>query len=234
MKTSSPTFSLFFGKIVKDEYGYTIGKIILVKDEGSSKYILIESGNGDIVSYPSIWFKPNGEEFILLSSLKFKAKELIENIPLLWRKNQIIEEISEEKNIPTAELSEIERAFKDELNRLKSEAQIVFKDIDAQIKKCNLQIKELASASVYLKIELGISSIDRESLLEAKNLVQKGIERIELKKKDLEDLQRKLNNIMLGETFEVSESSDPSGTVPSKQKDTKLVVRIEDIGDFDT
>ena len=232
MKTSSPTFSLFFGKTVKDEYGYTIGKVILIKDEGSSKYILIESGNGDLVSYPSVWFKPDGDGLILLSSLKFKAKELIENIPLIWRKNQIVEEISEENSMPAAELSEIEKNFKEELNRLKSEAQIVLKDIDSQIKKCNLQIKELTSASVYLKIELGISSVDRGSLLEAKNIVQKGIERITLKKKDLEDLQRKLNNIMLGETFEVSESS-PSGTVQSKQKDTKLVVRIEDISDFD-
>jgi hypothetical protein len=232
MKTSSPTFSLFFGKTVKDEYGYTVGKIILIKDEGSSKYVLIESGNGDIVSYPLVWLKPEGGEFILLSSLKFKAKELIENIPLLWRKNQILEEISEEKSLPTEELGDIERNFKEELNRLKSEAQIVLKDVDAQMKKCNLQIKELTSASVYLKIELGISSVDRASLLEAENVVQKGIERIELRRKDLEDLQRRLNNVMLGEVLEDSESSDLSGAASSKRKDTGLVVRIEDISDF--
>ena len=232
--TSSISFS-FFGRKVKDEYGCTLGRVIsiLINVKDSSEHVLTELANGNFISYPSIWFKPEGDELILLSPLKLKAEELIETIPLIWRKNQILEEISE-KSLSSEELNKIDKNFKEEFNRLKSEAQIILKDIGTKIKKYDLQVKDLNSAAVYLEIEYGINRIDREHFLESNDMIRKGRERLKLKIKDLEQLQKKLRNVMIGEELEFGVESSIKGRVSSKQEDTKLVVRIKDLSSLKT
>jgi len=233
MINPSPTFPLFFGKNVKDEYGYIVGKIILIKEESSSKQVLIEHGNGDIISYPLIWFKQDDKKLTLLSPLKFKAQELIEKLRITLRKNQALEELLAEKSLPSEGLSEVEKSFKEELNQLKSEAQIFLGDIDSEVKRYNLQIKELSSALIHLKIELKLDTADSNLLLEAKDVVLKEMERVCLKKRELEELHKKLSSIMLGEKLEVSEVTPDLGGMVSKQKGAELIVRIEDISGFE-
>jgi len=231
MTNPSPTFPLFFGRNVKDEYGYVVGKILLIKEESSSKQVLIERGNGDIVSYPLTWFKQDDKKLTLLSPFKSKAQEFIEKLHIVWRKNQVVEELIAEKGMPPEELTEVEKSFKVELDQLRSEVQIFLRDIDSETKAYSLQIRELSSALIHLGIELKLDAVDRSLLLEAKGAVQKEMERVCLKKRELEEIHKRLDSIMLGETLEVT--PDLGDMASSKQKGAELIVRIEDMSSFE-
>jgi len=232
LKPRSLALSPFFNKPVRDEHGYTIGKAILAssKDENnSSKYVLIESENSEFIFYPLKLLRQDGDGLILIPSLNHRAEEIIKNIPLIWRKKQILEEISAMKRLPVEELVEIEKGFRTEFNDLKSEAQIVSKEIEAQIKIYAHLLKELNSASIYLEVEQELNAVERIPFNTVKESLQNKIEHIELKKRNLEDLLRRITNATLGE-IECSKSGTPSKENDLQgQGEKELIVHIEDL-----
>jgi len=231
---SEPSFTLapFFNREVEDEYGFKIGKIVFLstRDSRSEEFVL-EALNGDFVSCPSFLMKQDAEKFVLMSPLKHRAERLIETIPLAWRKNQVLHEISGSKGLPSELFVEMEKEFRDELERLKTEAQDTLKSIEMELDKHARTIKELNSISIRLQVEHGINRIDTRSFLEVKDSLERGQRRTESMKGDLEKVEKRLRNVVLGETPVAEGPLFSRQPVSAKQKDAELVVRIQEVSE---
>jgi len=140
----------------------------------------------------------NGELIISLP-IKLRAKTLCQEIPLIWRKDQALNELVEKKKIPPEMFDDLHKNFEGALNQLKADAKTVMDDIDKQITKCNRQIQELHSALINLEIEREIGRIDDESYQKALGIIQWGLKGVNAEKSDLEVLKNKLSNMLLGE-----------------------------------
>ena len=104
MKKMSQTPNLFLsvGKQVNDEYGCAIGKIASLAVTPSGKYdsVFIELGDGRFLKHCVDNVKFEGSEVTLISTMKAQAGILIDQIPLIWRKDQALKDLSEKKKIP--------------------------------------------------------------------------------------------------------------------------------------
>jgi len=134
-----------------------------------------------------------------LPPLKLRAKSLCQQIPLIWRKDQALNELVEKKKIPPEMFDDLHKSFEGALNRLKADARTVMGDIGKQITKCTKQIQELHSALINLEIEREIGRIDDESYQKALGIIQRGLKGVNAEKSDLEALKSKLSNLLLGE-----------------------------------
>jgi len=198
---SNPNPFLFVGKPVKDEYGRQIGRIasFRVTPSGRVDGIFIEHGDGEFLSYPSDQFRMENGEFVISPPLKLKAKSLCLEIPLIWRKDQALNELVEKKKIPPEMFDDLHKNFEGALNQLKVDARTVMGDIDKQTNKCTKQIQEFHSALINLEIEREIGRIDDESYQKALEIIQWGLKGVNAEKSDLEVLKSKLSNLLLGE-----------------------------------
>ena len=198
---SNPNPFLFVGKPVKDEYGRQIGRIasFRVTPTGRVDGIFVEHGDGEFLSYPSDQFKMENGEFVISPPLKLRAKSLCQEIPLIWRKDQALNDLVEKKKIPPEMFDDLHKNFEGALNQLKTDARIVIGDVDKQIDKCTKQIQEFHSALINLEIEREIGRIDDESYQKALGIIQWGLKGVNAEKSDLEVLKSKLDNLLLGE-----------------------------------
>jgi hypothetical protein len=196
---SNPFF--FVGKPVKDEYGRQIGRIasFRVTPTGRVDGIFIEHGDGEFLIYPSDQFKMENGEFVISPPLKLRAKNLCQEIPLIWRKDQALNELVEKKKIPPEMFDDLHKNFEGALNQLKADTRTVMDDIDKQITKCNKQIQDLHSALINLEIEREIGRIEDESYQKALGIIQWGLKGVNAEKSDLDALKSKLSNMLLGE-----------------------------------
>jgi len=201
--TSKSSFNpfLFIGKPVKDEYGRQIGRIasFMVSPGGRVDGVFIEHGDGEFLSYQSDHFRVDNGDFVILPPIKLKARGLCQEIPLIWRKDQALNELLGKKKIPSEMFEDLHKNFEGALNQLKADARAVLDDIDKQITKCIKQIQELHSALINLEIEREIGRIDDESYQKALGMIQWGLKSANAEKSDFEMLRNKLSNMLLGE-----------------------------------
>jgi len=161
--------------------------------------IFIEHGDGEFLSYPSDHFKVENGDFVILPPLKLRTKTLCQQIPLIWRKDQALNELVGKKKIPPEMFDDLHNNFEGALNQLKADAKTVMDDIDKEITKCTKQILELHSALINLEIEREIGRIDDESYQKALGMIQWGLKGVNAEKSDLEASKSKLSNLLLGE-----------------------------------
>ena len=216
MSKPSPKPFLFIGKPVRDEYGRQIGRIasFMVKPNGQIDGVFVEHGDGEFLRYPSDQFRIDGESIVVLPSIKLKVKSLCNEIPLLWRKDQALSELSEKKKFPSDLFEILHRNFEGALNQLKKDAQSTLDSIDQQIVKCDQQIKDLHSALINLEIEREIGRINDKAYQTAMGIIQQGLKQANAEKSDLEAMRKKLSNIILGET-----SEETSATTAQKEEE---------------
>ncbi len=136
---------------------------------------------------------------MILPPLKLRAKTLCQQIPLIWRKDQALNELVEKKKIPPEMFDDLHNNFEGALNQLKADAKTVMDDTKEQITKCTKQITELHSALINLEIEREIGRTDDESYQKALGMIQWGLKGVNAEKSDLEALKSKLSNLLLGE-----------------------------------
>jgi len=136
---------------------------------------------------------------VILPPLKLRAKTLCQQIPLIWRKDQALNELVEKKKIPPEMFDDLHNNFEGALDQLKADAKTVMDDTDKQITKCTKQIQELHSALINLEIEREIGRTDDESYQKALAIIQWGLKGVNAEKSDLEALKGKLSNLLLGE-----------------------------------
>jgi hypothetical protein len=170
-----------------------------VSPNGRVDGIFIEHGDGEFLSYPSDHFRMDNGDFVILPPIKLKAKGLCQEIPLIWRKDQALNELLGKKKIPSEMFEDLHKNFEGALNQLKADAKAILDDIGKQITKCTRQITELHSALINLEIEREIGRIDDESYQKALDMIQWGLKSVNAEKSDFETLSNKLSNMLLGE-----------------------------------
>jgi hypothetical protein len=202
MSKLPPNLSLFIGKPVRDEYGRQIGRIVsfATNQNGRINRVFMQHENGGFLRYSGDQFRMHGDNIVLLSLIKLRAKTLSNKIPLIWRKDQALRELLEKKKISTGMFNDLHNNFEGALNQLKKEAEYTLKDIEKQIVKCTQQVKALNSALMYLEIEREIGKINGESYKMALEMIEAGLKQTNTESNDLEAMKSKLSNLLLGET----------------------------------
>jgi hypothetical protein len=238
--TQNPNLFLSVGKPVKDEYGRTIGKIasFAVTPSGKFDAVFIESGDGKFVKRSSEHLKVDGSDITLLSEIKASATILCDQIPLLWRKDQALKDLSDKKKIPKELYGELHSSFDGALTQLKGEAQTLQQQIDDEIATCEEEIKALNYAIVNLEIEHAIGKMDNQTYDTSFAIITENIKRIHMEKNDLELTKNKVSNTLLGDTAKMDEvksrtiegSKGSSLSVASGLPEPPVVVYVKEIG----
>ena len=196
-----PSVFCSLGKIVKDEYGRPIGEVasFAVKPNGEIDAIYIKHSDGRFIKYTAGAIKVDGSEVIFLSKVKCDTAVFCDQIPLVWRKDQVLKEILEKKKISPEVYEDLHRSFEGVLNQLKSEVQALLERIDREIERCNQEIKELNYALAHVEVEHEIGEVDDQSYQAAYATIQECLKRANVERADLESMKNKLSNILLGE-----------------------------------
>ena len=225
MSETPPNLFSHLGKPVKDEQGRVIGTMasFLVTPGGRIDGVFIEHGDGDIKQYSSDQITNANGEVILSSQLKMKASNFCNQIPLLWRKTQAIQELNEKQKIPHDMYDGLYSSFEGALNQLKAEAETTIADVDEKITECNGKVKELNSALINLEIEREIGQINDESYQAAIQMVKDGIRKLNAEKEDFEALKQKLTNLCLAEELETKDAETPD-EVPETEEEKEEAI----------
>ena len=207
---------LFIGKPLKDEYGCQIGEIasFLVSPNGRIDGVLVKHGDGEFLRYSSDHFKLYNDSIILLLPIKLKVKSLCDEIPLIWRKDQALNELSGKKKVPSDMVNILHKNFEGALNQLKADAQATLEEIDTQIENCNTQIKDLNSSLINLEIEHEIGRIDAESYQKSMAIILEGLKQVNTQRTDIQAMRNSLSNMLLGEKSKIAEKQDESQKEP--------------------
>jgi hypothetical protein len=189
---------LFVGKPVRDEYGRQIGRVasFMVSLSGRVNGVLVARGDGKFFRYPSGQFTTDDDGIMLLSPTKQRAKTLCDEMPLIWRKDQALNELVEKKKIPPEMFDDLHKNFENALNQLKADAQTTLENLDKQVVRCSQQLIELRLAMLHLEVEHEIGEIDEKSYQTAIAMLQESLKRAEAEKGDLEAIRNKVSNLL--------------------------------------
>ncbi len=242
--SQNPNLFLSVGKQIKDEYGRGLGKVASFALTPSGKFdaVFIEQGDGKFLKRSVEHLKFDGTDVTLISKIKSQTNVFCDQIPLIWRKEQALKELSDKKKISKELYEELHGNFDGALNQLKSEAQNLIEELDKEIARCANEIRELNYALVHLEIEHEIGKIDDQSYHTAFAIIQENLKRVNMEKSDLELTNNKLSNILLGETPKMDEQEKNKVKVeePSKEftptssapelPEPPVVVYVKEIG----
>ncbi len=241
--SQNPNLFLSVGKQVKDEYGRIVGKIasFAVTPSGRFETVFVERGDGKFLKHSVEHMKVDGAEVILISKMKSDAGILCDQIPLIWRKDQALEELSKKKKISPELYNELHNSFDGVLIQLKAEAQALIDDVGREIERCSEEIKALNYALVHLEIEHEIGKIDHQYYETAFTIIQDNLKRIHVEKSDLEVTKNRLSNILLGDKLEMPEKTTSKAKEPISKTSTvaysspelpepPVVVYVKEIG----
>lgn len=242
--SQNPNLFLSVGKQIKDEYGRGLGKVASFALTPSGKFdaVFIEQGDGKFLKRSVEHLKFDGTDVTLISKIKSQTNVFCDQIPLIWRKEQALKELSDKKKISKELYEELHGNFDGALNQLKSEAQNLAEEMNKEIARCADEIRELNYALVHLEIEHEIGKIDDQSYHTAFAIIQENLKRVNMEKSDLEVTNNKLSNILLGETPKMDEQEKNKVKVeePSKEftptssapelPEPPVVVYVKEIG----
>ena len=202
---------LSIGKPIKDEYGQTIGKIASFALTPSGKFdsVFIEFSNGHFSKQSMDHLRFNGAEVTYISKIKTQASILCSQIPLIWRKNQALEDLQEKGKISPALYKEIQKNFDGVLTQLKNDAKILIEKSDTEVVQCEKEMSALSYAVVNLELEHEIGQIDEDSYRSAFEMLQENLKRVSSRKNDILKTKSELSNLLLGESNNNETINDP-------------------------
>ncbi len=239
--SQNPNLFLSIGKPVKDDYGRAIGKVASFAITPSGKFdaVFVEQGDGKFMKHSMEHLKFNGAEVTLTSKIKSDAGSFADQIPLIWRKDQALKELSDKKKISPDIYNELHNSFEGVLAQLKSEAQTLSQDVEKEAQRIAGEIRELNYALVNLEIEHEIGKVDAENYEKAFTIIQDNLKRAHEEKNDLEFTKSKISNILLGDKSQPSPekviAKQPVKSSSSSYSSTDLpeppvVVYVKEIG----
>ena len=238
--SQNPNLFLSVGKPVKDEYGRTIGKIasFAVTPSGKFDAVFIELGGGKFMKHSSERLKIDGADITLQSEIKASASILCDQIPLLWRKDQALKDLTDKKKISKEFYAELHSSFDGALTQLKNEAQTLKQQIDDELARCEEEIKALNYALVNLEIEHAIGKMDNQYYDTSFAIIQDNIKRIHTEKTDFELTKSKVSNVLLGEAIKTDDvknrglegSRSSSMSMSPGLPEPPVVVYVREIG----
>lgn len=238
--SQNPNLFLSVGKPVKDEYGRTIGKIasFAVTPSGKFDAVFIELGGGKFMKHSSERLKIDGADITLQSEIKASASILCDQIPLLWRKDQALKDLTDKKKISKEFYAELHSSFDGALTQLKNEAQTLKQQIDDELARCEEEIKALNYALVNLEIEHAIGKMDNQYYDTSFAIIQDNMKRIHTEKTDFELTKSKVSNVLLGDAIKTDDvkskglegSRSSSMSMSPGLPEPPVVVYVREIG----
>ena|SRR5271157_301620 len=233
--SQNPNLFLSVGKEVSDEYGRAIGKIasFAVTPSGKFDSVFVELGNGQFLKRSMDNLKFDGSEITLVSNIKAQASLLNEQIPLIWRKDQALKDLSEKKKISKELYAELHASFDGVLTQLKTEAQTLREEIEDETANCNEETRSLNYALVNLEIEHEIGKVDNQYYEAAFSMIQESIKRVHMKKTDMDLTTSKLSSILLGDCLKINEMKNKIPEPPKGAEglpEPPVVVYVKEIG----
>jgi len=222
--SQNPNLFLSIGKQIKDEYGRAVGKIASFALTPSGKFdaVFIEQADGKFLKNSVEHLKFDGADATFISKIKSQANIFCDQIPLIWRKDQALKELTEKKKISQELYAELHGNFDGALTQLKSEAQALVEEVNKEIVRCTEETRELNYALVHLEIEHEIGKIDDQYYKTAFAVIQENLRRVNMEKSDLELTRNKLSNMLLGEKAKTAEQEKSK----AKEEATKEFTRI--------
>src|SRR4030066_14095 len=207
--SQNPNLFLSVGKPVKDEYGRVIGKVASFAMTANGKYdaVFVEFSGGKFSKQPKEQLKLNGSEVTFISTTKSQSSVLCDQIPLIWRKDQALKDLSEKKKISTEMYLEIHSSFDSVLNQLKKDAQVLSDQISDEIATCDDEVRAMSYALLNLEIEHEIGKIEDEAYKTSFAMLQENLKRTSQEKSELELPKTKLSNTMLGDVLGSSQKN---------------------------
>ena len=178
--------------------------------------------------------KFNGTDVTFISTTKSQANALCDQMPLMWRKDQALKDLSEKKKISPEMYSEIHKSFEGILSQLKKDAQVVSDELADQIATCEDEVKAISYAILNLELEHEIGRVDEEPYKTAFATLQENLKRVTAEKNELELAKNKLSNTMLGDSLTQSPKIDKpaeSNTQSQNQlPEPPVVVYVKEVG----
>lgn len=219
--SENPNLFLSIGKGIKDEYGREIGKIAAFALTPSGKFdsAFIEQTDGKFVKLSTEHFKFDGDNVTLTSTIKSQANVFCDQIPLIWRKDQALKDLTDKKKISKELYEELHSNFEGALNQLKREAQVLIDEVEKEIDRCANEVRELNYALVHLELEHEIGKIDEQAYQTAFNIIQENIKRVNNEKNDFEQTSSKLSNNLLGDTPKTDELLKTEAKIDGSSKE---------------
>src|SRR4030067_3208676 len=152
--SQTPTLFLSIGKPVKDEYGRAVGKVasFAMTPNGKFDAVFVEFSSGRFSKHPIEQLKFNGAEVTIISTTKSQANILCDQLPLIWRKDEALKDLSEKKKISLEMYQEIHNSFHGVLNQLKKDAQILSEEIADQTARCEEEIRAMSYEIINLEL----------------------------------------------------------------------------------
>jgi len=234
--SQNPNLFLSVGKPVKDEYGRIVGKVtsFAMTPNGKFDAVFVEFSGGQFSKQPLDQMRFNGSEVTFISTAKSHSSVLCDQIPLIWRKDQALKDLSEKKKISNEMYLEIHNSFDGVLNQLKKDAQVLSEQITDEIATCNDEIRAMSYALLNLEIEHEIGRIEEEAYKTSFALLQENLKRTTQEKSDLELAKTKLSNTMLGDVLGSAQKTkttvDMSANLKPELPEPPVVVYVKEIG----
>lgn len=236
--SQNPNLFLSVGKPIKDEYGRIIGKIISFAMTPNGKFdaAFVEFSGGQFSKQPMEHLKFNGSDVTYVSTIKAQSSVLCDQIPLIWRKDQALKDLSEKKKITPEIYQELHTNFDNVMSQLKKDAQVLLDEIADEVSTCDDEIKAMSYALLNLELEHEIGKIDEESYKTAFALLQENLKRTTQEKTELEQAKTKLTNTMLGDAtinLPVQKTKTSIDLIPEPKQELPeppVVVYVKEIG----
>lgn len=171
----------------------------IVSPDGHIDSVLVNHADGEFVYYPTKQLNITKDSIVLLADAKMRANALCEDMPLVWRKDQVLNNLLKEEKILPEIYESLHQEFDATLNKLKASIQDVIAEIDKQVASCDERFKILHSAKTHLEIESEIGEIDEGSYKKSLEIILDGLKNVITEKNDLEALRTRLSSLLLGE-----------------------------------
>jgi hypothetical protein len=199
---SNSNLFLYIGKPIKNEYGRIVGKVASFSLTPSGKFdaVFVEFGDGQFTKQPMENLRFSGAEVTFTSKIKNQANSLCDQIPLIWRKDQALKDLTDKRKIAPELYQELHNSFTNVLTQLKKDAQVIIEESTIEIERCQEEISSLSYAIVNLEIEHEIGKVDEENYKSAFALLQETLKRATSEKTDFELTKSKVSSVLLGET----------------------------------
>jgi hypothetical protein len=232
---SNSNLFLYIGKPIKNEYGRIIGKVASFALTPSGKFdaVFVEFGDGQFTKQPMETLKFNGAEVTFISKIKNQASILCDQIPLIWRKDQALKDLSDKRKISPDLYQELHNSFTSVLTQIQKDAQIIVEEAVIEIERCQEEITSLSYAIANLEIEHEIGKVDEENYKNAFALLQETLKRATLEKTDFELTKSKVSSVLLGDSQDTTQRTKTYAeqvSVAQKLPEPPVVVYVKEIG----
>jgi hypothetical protein len=236
---SNSNLFLCIGKPVKNEYGRIIGKVasFALTPSGKFEAVYLEFGDGLFTKHPMENIRFNGAEITFITKIKNQAGILCDQIPLLWRKDEALKDLTEKRKITPEVYQDLHNSFDNVLSQLKKEAQIVVDDAAIEIERCEEEITSLSYAIANLEIEHEIGKVDDENYRLAFALLQETLRRATSEKNDYELTKSKVSSVLLGDQSQIPQKTTSNkvyaervNDAPTKLPEPPVVVYVKELG----